>query len=174
MPTLLVAQPHDSPPLPSLALAAANGTDIPNGIDSPPSSEAIAHQKRARSFRALDPSRYTELAPASGRYNCFGLVFAARRTSLFLPNLRTTFSPTELLSMDGFRMMLQPAPGDVAAYRSKSGDIEHVGFVTHLQPFESTKVVYVWSKWGALGEYLHQSHVTPFPDCNVEFWRLSP
>lgn len=85
-------------------------------------------------------------ATPTGRYNCHGLVFAARRANI--PAARDDVDIAQLLRADGYeRVIGLPRPGDVAAYVDTRGDIEHTGFVSAVdKQFESAPIVHVWSE----------------------------
>lgn len=113
----------------------------------------------------------TKLTGPSGDYNCFGLVFASRRT-----NLNTPGAPADIdlvLRRDGYTRVDTPQVGDVAVYRANDGaETEHVGFAAACESVGTVPVVKVWSMWGGLGEFVHTATQTPYSDTNLEWWRL--
>ena len=111
------------------------------------------------------------LQPPTGRYNCHGLVFAARRANI--PAAGEDVDIAQLLRADGYeRVIGLPRPGDVAAYVDPRGDIEHTGFVSAVdKQFESAPIVHVWSAWGVLGELRHRVDQTPY-STSVQYWRI--
>lgn len=115
------------------------------------------------------------LGPASGRYNCHGLVFASRRTNIDSPDIPVDVQM--LLRWDRYRP-IDPPPqvGDVAVYAAGNGRVEHTGFVSSVYPPSgSDKTRWkVWSKWGILPEYEHEEYATPYRDLSVSYWRLDP
>jgi len=50
--------------------------------------------------------------------------------------------------------------------------VDHTGIVCHVAALGDTPRVLVWSKWGSLGEYQHEAHLTPYTDATIEYWRL--
>lgn len=111
-----------------------------------------------------------QLQPATGRYNCHGLVFASRRANI--PAAGDDIDIVELLRADGYeRVVGLPRPGDVAAYVDSRGDIEHTGFVSTVERLGSTPVVHVWSAWGGLGEFRHRVEQTPYSK-NIRYYRV--
>jgi cell wall-associated NlpC family hydrolase len=105
----------------------------------------------------------------SAIYNCVGLVFASRRTSI---------EPSEIdqkiLADDGYRRLgaaESPALGDVVIYRSGDGSISHVGIVASSGSVGAAPVIRVLSKWGPEGEYLHPlTHVPEVFGTPSEYW----
>lgn len=107
------------------------------------------------------------LTPPSGAYNCHGLVFASRRTNVDSPD--EVVDIDELLRHDGFVRVRDAAVGCVIAYRF-DGKIEHTGTVAWIELVGTVPVVWVWSMWGGLGEYLHREADCPY-DGSREYWR---
>jgi hypothetical protein len=108
--------------------------------------------------------------PACGVYNCFGLVWASRRTAIYEEN-----DISQILSDDGYRQLVtdsQLRPGDVVLYRYP-GNTLHAAMVIELKPLGSSTVPWVLSKWGPVfGEDLHAFLDVPknLKDCMIEFW----
>lgn len=150
-----------------LALEAFDTWSIPNTIEPDPSATTVAAARREHEakIRAAE-----EVAGPSGRYNCFGLVLASRRT-----NVGKTFDLEPLLRRDRYHPIEgEPRKGDVAVYRDKEGKIEHAGHVidvSYLDRDGELPVARVWSRWGNFGEFVHQAAEAPYG--SVEYWRLS-
>jgi hypothetical protein len=147
---------------------ARDGTRILAGVSANPSPNAIA---LAREAYRIAIAGAAELRPPTGRYNCHGLVFATRRAHI--PPVGVDVDVDDVLQRDGYvRLRDDQAPqvGDVVAYRL-DGEIEHTGFVSRVEALGHTKVVFVWSAWGGLGEFEHRVHVSPYKG-TPEFWRL--
>lgn len=132
---------------PGIPLATRKGTAIPN------TPGGLAPAGRVQEFEDTCAAKgLTKRKRACGGYNCFGLVFAHRRTEITEARLIDT-----ILHEDGYHIIEQQyaMPDDVALYRSSDGLPAHVARilrVTHL-PQLSIRVV---SKWGAHGgETLH-------------------
>ncbi len=149
---------------------ARDGSPIPAGVDANPSPNAVSLAEQQVGSVLLAAVR--RLQPPTGQYNCHGLVFASRRANI--PPVGVDVDVDALLVKDGFvRLPNGPAPqvGDVVAYRTDKGEVEHTGFVSRVELLGNTPVVWVWSAWGGLGEFEHKPR-----DCvykgTPEYWRL--
>jgi hypothetical protein len=103
----------------------------------------------------------------SATYNCFGLVFASRRTWIHEEALDL------ILRDDGYRRVDVPWIGDVVIYRDNDDNVNHVGIVVGLNvdSMGGQPEILVLSKWGADGEYLHRhDHVPGLFGARVEYW----
>jgi len=153
----------------TLLLQTYDGEDIPNSIDADLSADAIWHYKRWISIG--DQAR--QLTPATGRYNCHGLVFASRRTNIPPVGGPNDVNVDDLLARDEYeKVQGSLQPGDVVVYRDRFHDIQHSGIVSRVDPLGEVPVIRVISKWGAGPEYEHHPQLTPFEDCSLEYWRL--
>lgn len=144
-----------------LQLADYSGTAIPNSVGADPSPNAVALTRSA--LKSIIGQRQV-LGQPTGRYNCFGLVLASRRTVIESPAVAE-----QVLANDCYSRVGTPTVGDIVAYRSGNGEIDHVGFVTRIE----LGAVFIWSKWGVLEEFEHHVHACPYTDCDVEYWRLT-
>ena len=107
-----------------------------------------------------------------GIYNCFGHVWASRRTSIY-----ESEEVWKILEDDQYRQIppSDVVQGDVALYLHEgTNDIWHAGIVTELRPIYNTpsKVPWVLSKWGdAMAEIFHpiEDVDAPFP-YTVQTW----
>ena len=147
---------------------ARDGSRILADVGPDPTPEAIA---LAREAHRLTLAGAVELRPPTGRYNCHGLVFAARRASI--PPVGADVDLDDLLRRDGFRPLNpdeSPQVGDIVAYRTED-DVEHTGFVSRIEPVGRAPVVFIWSAWGGLGEFEHKVAVCPYRG-KPEYWRL--
>jgi len=115
--------------------------------------------------------------PACGVYNCFGLVWASRRTSIYEES-----EISKILADDGYRLLTNeelPLPGDVVLYRLL-GNTFHAAMVMEIRQLQpgTPKIPWVLSKWGPVfGEDLHALLDVPrYPlgDCSIEFWADRP
>ena len=148
-----------------LNLQAYDGTMIPNHIDPDPTQNAVQFSIQAMRKRLIFDE---PLGPPTGRYNCHGLVFASRRT-----NIRPGSGQIEaILKADQFELVESPQVGDVILYRYPNGSIEHSGIVTRIESVGRESVAFVWSKWGALGEYHTRQTTQPYDELIPEYWRL--
>jgi hypothetical protein len=112
--------------------------------------------------------------PACGVYNCFGLVWASRRTALYEES-----DISKILTDDGYRQLVADSelrPGDVVLYRYP-GNTLHAALVVELKPLDTSTIPWVLSKWGPVfGEDLHAFLDVPrdLEGCMVEFWTDRP
>lgn len=100
---------------------------------------------------------YLHLISASAIYNCYGLVFASRRTAIVGEE-----DVEAILEDDGYRKLpWDPAAwmvGDIAIYRDPTtAELKHVGMIAEkILEIESTRInIKVLSAWGENGEFLH-------------------
>jgi hypothetical protein len=108
----------------------------------------------------------------SAIYNCVGMVVAHRRSWAFPSDLHKVFRD------DGFRRLGGPHEseiGDVVVYADDKGDVCHVGIVVSknlvTDPQNPGDPLKVLSKWGAMGEYVHDmSYVPELLGKAIEFW----
>ncbi len=132
-----------------LALDTRAGEHIPNGVSPGPIyGDTLQWQDE---YLGKHP-HWIERKKPCGVYNCFGLVFANRRTSIY----ETTFID-EILRQDRFK---QIAPqevelGDLVVYRDERFPV-HAGRIVRAAPMykdvkDSPKNIRVLSKWGPNG-----------------------
>jgi len=116
--------------------------------------------------------------PACGVYNCFGLVWASRRTALYKES-----DIASILTDDGYRRLVSdenPQPGDIVLYLHPSDNTRntlHASMVVELKQLGTSTIEWVLSKWNdAFGEDIHALRDVPehFGDCQVEFWTDRP
>ncbi len=92
-------------------------------------------------------------------YNCYGMVFANRRTVVDDTAVPIIFED------DGYRIVErnQALPGDVVVYKDGRGRIRHVGLVLQkrLVATEDDDELVVLSQWGLNGEYQHLARDVP-------------
>ncbi|MEK6536457.1 MAG: hypothetical protein AABZ63_03100, partial [Actinomycetota bacterium] len=103
-----------------IAVDAADGWSIDNQRDEDPDENMVLLAKQGCGL-LLKSAAVRPLAPASGRYNCHGLVFGTRRTNICGPNREVDVD--ELLCRDGYVLVpsSQPEVGDVVVYRNRGG-----------------------------------------------------
>lgn len=111
----------------AIALATHLGTDITNETCSP-AVKADQRSGRARA-EARFSERFVRVRPPIAGYNCFGHVFAARRTILYDADVEL------ILVEDGFAEIAKRdmAPDDVVVYADDRGPI-HVAKVLRREP----------------------------------------
>ena len=162
-------------PLPerSIIVQTYEGTGIENCIDVDPDDQAIqAAWAFGGMHRLLRHGDVAQLGPPTGRYNCHGLVFGSRRTNIPPVELDDPTLVDRVLADDGFRRTPFCRIGDVVIYRNSSGEVDHSGIVVRIDRLGDARVPRVWSAWGQLGEFEHHELLTPYQDCQVEYWRL--
>jgi hypothetical protein len=137
------------------------------GIDNHQEAELSAfHLNWARDIGRQHPAAKPRTEP-SAKYNCHGLTFASRRTSIEKASgIRT------ILLDDAYAEVpiAEAMPGDIVIYSSDTGDLNHSGIVVECG--QHILVPIVCSKWGSAGEFVHG-----LKDCpnlygpNVTFYR---
>lgn len=156
-------------PDPGFPVFARDGSQILAGVSPDPTPNAIGLARDV--YRLVIAAATAELQPPTGRYNCHGLVFAARRAHI--PPVEADVDIDDLLHRDGYVSLptdQSPQVGDVVAYRL-NGEIEHTGFVSRVERVGAVPTVFVWSAWGGLGEFEHRVNVSPYKG-TPEYWRL--
>lgn len=153
-----------------IALATRGGTPIPNCQAPNISSASI------RKFRRLlqNHNLWHERKPPCGLYNCFGHVWASRRTAIYEQ------TAVELIFREDryrpLRSNESPECGDVVLYccSGQHRSILHVGLVCELRRLISANmqvglpIPWVLSKWDdSSGEVLHQFNDIPWKQNEV-------
>lgn len=140
----------------SLHMSTLDGAFLPNvrHPEDPPETR----RKGIEDLRTDHP--HVQLRSCSGVYNCVGHIFAARRTWVDNDHL------PKILSRDGYSLVLDKTKlwkGDIVIYENAQGELSHVGQVMEIKNnvADGTREIVVLSKWGALGEYLHEVSDVP-------------
>jgi hypothetical protein len=109
------------------------------------------------------------LRSLTARYNCMGMVFAARRVWVDVSDLH------RILAEDGYRRLREQRElqiGDIVVY-AREGTLSHVAVVARLEPLAEggASFITMLSQWGADGEFFHGLMDVP-PLCGEpsEFW----
>uniref|UniRef100_A0A7V4G6E5 Uncharacterized protein n=1 Tax=Desulfobacca acetoxidans TaxID=60893 RepID=A0A7V4G6E5_9BACT len=157
-----------------IILQTRAGHSIPNTQFCEPDANS-----RARYDMIRKPHSWIHRKPACGVYNCFGLVWANRRTAIYDEQ-----SISQILNDDGYRKLRideQPLPGDIVIYLrycDQVRDTYHVGLIVYLiEQRIGGKVPWVLSKWdGVSGEDIHEIRDVPpsLRDCTIEIWTDRP
>lgn len=110
-------------------------------------------------MRAQHP-HWNNRKPACGIYNCFGHIWASRRTAIYDDE-----EIRKILSDDGYRTLRageDPQQGDLALYLDSGGGFLHVGRIVEVRGIVSNgntsdaKIPFVLSKWSdCFGEDVH-------------------
>jgi hypothetical protein len=128
----------------TIQIQSYDGTDIPNSIDYDPDPQSVQYARQSKGMTKLIQAGVRILGPPTGRYNCHGLVFGSRRTSIPPSNLPDAVSIDDLLRRDLYQLVQSPPrPGDVIVYRGQSGEIEHTGYVTRVESIGNSVIVFV-------------------------------
>lgn len=93
--------------------------------------------------------------------NCHGYVFASSNYRLLSEEVE------RILEDNAYRPVGTPRAGDLAIYRNHEGIVTHTGLVRAVDP----KRIYVESKWGRLGVFLHPHDLSPYVDSDTVFYR---
>jgi hypothetical protein len=105
----------------------------------------------------------------SARYNCMGMVFAARRVWVDITDV------TRILEEDGYSRLDDEASlqiGDLVVY-ARGGAVSHVALVARVEPLArgGRPLITMLSQWGADGEYFHPlADVPPLCGAPYQFW----
>lgn len=102
-------------------------------------------------------------------YNCHGLTFASRRTSI-----SESTEIKKILSDDHYEEVFpnEVQPGDIILYvSSEDGDVEHSGIVVE-SPDPPLFVPKVLSKWGFGAEVIHWANNSPYDFSQAKYYRI--
>jgi hypothetical protein len=153
----------------SIALCTRLGREIVNAqdLDQPPSIV----QRLNSGFRTKYGLARLRRSP-TGQYNCHGLTFANRRTGIHSPE-----EVKKVLHDDGYRQIgwAHVEVGDLATYYD-AGEIAHTGIVVRVERSGDLirgQAVWIMSKWGQAGEYIHPAKHGPYAEHELTFWRES-
>lgn len=130
-----------------------------NGIDNYQGSEISQCE---RNWAASIPKDYPRAKPRTGMsplYNCHGLTFASRRTTIDDPKeIQRIIAEDQWQEIPNIADVL---PGDVVIYFSDDGEANHSGVVVTYDP--EIKLPMICSKWGGAGEFIHEIDHCPRP-----------
>ena len=144
----------------TIRLQTAKGREIPNIQES---EVSIFERNYAETLRRPDRELRTDVSPA---YNCHGLTFASRRTSLQPDVLQTILDDDRYGAID----IRDARAGDIIVYYSDDGDATHSGIV--IESGGTPPVPKIVSKWGKGPEFIHRySDVPPIYGTNHRFYR---
>lgn len=170
--TLLLLSPTER----SIVVQTHRGRSLKNAIALEPDRVTV---DRYHLLRSKHPG-WQNRKPACGVYNCFGHLFASRRTSI-----REDVDVEAALVDDGYRRLLdseRARPGDIVLYRDLGdGRLLHGGQVIGMATLAegSRPLPRILSKWNdSCGEDEHMIADVPYPDQGIryteEFWTDRP
>ncbi len=104
----------------------------------------------------------------TGIYNCHGLSFASRRTTI-----DDADEVRKIIAEDNYTAVPedQVLPGDIVLYVSDKGDIEHSAVVIS-EPKATLGVPIVYSKWGNYAEAVHSANYCPYDFSRAQYYRV--
>ncbi len=153
-----------------IALETRMGNPIGNVL------EPAVDERGRRTYdliRKKHGQRWFNRKAACGGYNCYGMAFASRRTSI----LEDTQIP-DILKDDGYREIQedQVVVGDLVFYRDRKLGLLHVARITRR---DEMKALHALSKWNSIcGEDEHNIRHDLWSeqgfDVELEFWTDRP
>ncbi len=150
-----------------IILQTRRGQNIDNSQSCTPDEMTIRRYNLLRSKHASWRNR----KQPCGFYNCFGLVWASRRTSIYEES-----EISKILIDDGYRQIteVEMQPGDIVLYRFQGNTLHAAMFIEFREiQLGKSPVPWVLSKWGdVFGEDFHPINDVPghFEGCHIEIW----
>jgi hypothetical protein len=141
------------------------GNNIDNYQSSLISNTVLGQAKIIKKRYSLAKFRTT----ACSFYNCHGLTFASRRTSVHEPS-----EIQKIIQDDNYSEISQEnlLEGDAIIYY-QDGDAIHSGVVLRVEEIGSTKIPLILSKWGHLHEVVHRESYCPYFDgSTIKYYRV--
>jgi hypothetical protein len=157
-----------------IALQTRRGRDIDNTV-GPELTEA--HRRQYAALLRVSGREWRERKPPAAGYNCFGHVWASRRTCIY-----EEVEWRKILEDDGYRQTNEPMPDDLVFYVERKCGVMHVGRMIEEREGitqASDRIPWVVSKWSDWsGEVLHHIRDVPFEkqgfDVSIECWTDRP
>ncbi len=154
----------------SIALATRKGRSIRNVVAPDPDEQA---RRKYAFVRKKFGQSWTNRKGPCGGYNCYGMVFATRRTAIYEDG-----QIADILKDDGYRRIRENEvrPGDIVLYRERTQGLLHVALVLRREQWDGAiPISFALSKWNdSFGEDEHNvhHHIWPEPEYHValEFW----
>ncbi len=158
----------------SIRVDTHRGNAIQNVIEPEPGERERRRYDLVRS--KFGKGAWRNRKPACGVYNCYGMVFASRRTAI----MEDSQIP-DILADDGYRETDADSakPGDIVLYRNaENGSLLHAAVLIRRDP-ELRTALFALSKWdSACGEDEHHVQHHCWDDqgfyVKVEFWTERP
>lgn len=149
-----------------LPLATRKSRQIPNDrrMERAPVAMQVARDMVLRAHASATLRSLTAV------YDCMGMVFAARRTTVGTDVLQMILEDDEYQRLSDSDNVVT---GDVVVYRDSQGIATHVGLVAHAGPIrpDGTRDIVILSQWGADGEYFHGvDDISPYLGAPTEYW----
>lgn len=148
-----------------LATACDNWIRNARAPDRDPQALRAARQIMVESYGV-------QVRALSAKYNCYGLVFATRRTHVLFEE-----DVAMILKDDQYRLVERRSDvqeGDVVLYRKgEGGPITHAGLVARIDRdiAKGEVAIFVVSQFGHDGEYLHrEDRVPPLLGSNRQYY----
>lgn len=162
--SLIIDPKNQSPPTTSIALQTRKCTDIPNSQTTNIIEADIEAQMLK--FREKHLGIIVRPNTITGIYNCHGMTFASRRTGIDMVH-------GHIIEEDNYVQLDNSAilPGDIVAYVSENGDIEHTGMVLSISENKNIMDTFILSKWGDGSEVIHALYNCPYEKSNIKFYR---
>ncbi|MEX1224845.1 MAG: hypothetical protein WEA31_09890 [Pirellulales bacterium] len=131
------------------------GRSIDNEIRPFTSHDRQRADVQYHQYRIQFGNRWIQRKSACGGYNCFGMLFASRRTGIFEAS-----EVEKILHDDGYELLddvRSVRTGDIVLYRLKpSGELAHGSRVVTVVPRKPVPDIWVLSKWNiGWGEDIH-------------------
>ena len=155
-----------------IALETRKGRAIRNTVAPEPVEQA---RQRYAALRKKFGQYWINRKGPCGGYNCYGMVFATRRTAIYEDE-----QIPDILEDDGYRQIPEKdvRPGDIVLYRDRDPKLGllHAALVMRRQEWQGAiPVSFALSKWNDVcGEDGHnvRHHIWPRPgyDVVLEFW----
>ncbi|MBV6493793.1 MAG: hypothetical protein LDLANPLL_01816 [Turneriella sp.] len=161
MPTQIGSKPDSDIILHTRLRTCIQNLQVWSPLVDPNISKAMFESEFPRAVLRTEP---TEV------YNCHGMVFAARRTKII-----ENADVQTILNEDSYHEIpfMEVLEGDIIVYFAGDGDAEHSGVICRIQDLQGVRMIFVVSKWGALGEYIHKHNECPYVTQNMKFFRAA-
>lgn len=141
-----------------IALASRTGKGIPNTQSFVMGNVGAASQKIIEEYAARTGA-IERTKTSSLIFNCHGLTFASRRTSIHdEEDVRRLLDNEDDYTEIDIRSVL---PGDIAVYYGANYTIPHTGIVISMPRQDDLHIPWVVSKWGHFREYMHRANKLP-------------
>ena len=153
---LIIGEGEENDPN-ALSLTTRKGTPIPN-VRRP---ERPSESRKAAVDTWANIHPRAMLRSITSVYNCMGMVFAARRTCIDTEHSELILEEDDYRRLSGLSELQR---GDVVVYkRNQFQRATHVGIVSQIIPqiTSASWEIYIMSKWGEDGEYIHLMEDVP-------------